>query len=472
MINECVESIKREGISPIRLISKIVLLWHDLRKQDKVDEYDEVFKFYDYFKIPSDMAWFLLSASSFPDEIKDKVEDGTISINLTRLLANYFYLLKEANKYGCMDKAQTIAMGVRGACNLSGSKKPEACLKYLFKKVLEGQVSEIVLDQMLNEYHGVITERIAMLRLGEAKIEQETKIDISKYKKAIEKGEIRIHNDKLIVQDLTKEFTDQKIHFPKYSGQVDRGNLTDEDKLKTFTEYEWKELNDYEKNREEIKAKLFPDLKIPFEAERYLITETKTLRRIFDPEYGDFLVKDEYALPDSGIDDRFFVKKGWGEWRGIEFNDGEGHRTKRRYFVHGWLGLTLIDEMIKTANPDLFSDINYRKLNIHNVQKYEASWFYFRKKSLKRSEIIEAIKKDLTELESLNNVKPKSEEEMEQEVIELLSDYHERVDKATISNPHMFREGSVKMKRLPDGRVDREFYGLSNQLENKDVEEE
>jgi len=203
-----------------------------------------------------------------------------------------------------------------------------------------------------------------------------------------------------------------------------------------FSEEEWRELSDYTSNHDEILRKMFLGFSPIYD--RAEVKESVLNRRTYDPSYGDFF----YDL-DSGKP--AYAKKGFGRWVVIEFNDGEGNRTSRRFFRQDFLSFSLVEQAIQTAHPDMFSDFNYRKLQIHSLQEYEMSWFYFRKKTATRKDAIEALKKDLELLESQ---KPLTNEEIMEKAKTVLNEVFEKTaESICLNHPDGFREGEITFKQ-------------------------
>src|SRR5262249_32901006 len=141
-------------------------------------------------------------------------------------------------------------------------------------------------------------------------------------------------------------------HWPVFSGQVVQNTTSKEDHpfgedmtIPCFSEQEWEDIGCY--CRDEALA----DLNIPgldlfsFYMQRSEWSEGGAFdictRRTSAPDYGRFIVSGT-DLCDTCPDGELFVKRGWGNWCVVEFNDGKGGRVTRRFFQHVHYGATLI----------------------------------------------------------------------------------------------------------------------------------
>ncbi len=199
------------------------------------------------------------------------------------------------------------------------------------------------------------------------------------------------------------------VHWPRYTSmeyctplfvdeKQDRTRFVD---VPTFTEQEWEEWT--VANAAESLAATYPGLEKYGDGQyqRLPAASGAENRREYDPDYGGEIVE-----PDCDICDVHFIRQGWGVWQVVEFNDGEGGRTKRRYFEQDWYGETLIKEAFATVDPRTFSHWQYRSLSIHSVQRMETSWAYIRKEALSREEIIAAMEADLALLKDRPETPP------------------------------------------------------------------
>ncbi len=199
------------------------------------------------------------------------------------------------------------------------------------------------------------------------------------------------------------------VHWPKYTSmeyvtplfadeEQERARFAD---VPIFTEQEWEEWR--AANAVESLAATYPGLE-NYGDGQYATTPAASgaeNRREYDPDYGGEIVE-----TDCDICAIHFIRQGWGTWQVVEFNDGMGGRTRRRYFEQDWYGKTLIDEAFATVDPRTFSEWQYRGLSIHSVQPVETSWAYIRKAVLPREEIIAAMEADLALLKDCPETPP------------------------------------------------------------------
>lgn len=394
-----------------------------------------------------------------PPEVQEDVRRLTLTPSHAESLLRYWKLLKEGEgvevpKSSFVDRV------------LSTNKKPVVALKRTAKKVADGDISLKELRTATKIYDrqlGKVLER--RMELSE-KAEKLSEFGLEKYSQAVEREELEFNGEALEVASLEQEFTGQEKHFPKCSGQSEIYPMSNGGELKTsdiskipvFSEEEWRGVNDYARNYKKILRKAFGP-RFSFPSEKPIVRETYIRRRDFDTNYGDFLVEansyedmKDYEEEESESPRRY-VKKGWGSWIVVEFNDGRGGRVRRRYFLHDFLDPDIINLALETANPELFSAFDYDELDIHKVQDYRASWAYFRKETRGRGDAIKAMEKDLA---NLKNQKPMTPKEIEKKAMGILNKIHESVGASL--NRGRFREGRITTKRLPDGSVDEEFY--------------
>lgn len=296
---------------------------------------------------------------------------------------------------------------------------------------------------------------------------------LGEYTDAVECGEIELvlgsGSISLKIKTLTKEFTGQDWHWPKYSGvswlTVTHGWCVDETKnilnldewdenvvdIPIFSEQEWEEYCSF------VEEDALYDLDLPcgdfFDWEWKAEREPRHcafMRRTYDQNFGRFIVDDKDRNCKCHCGPPFFVKRGWGKWCIVEFNDGKGDRLRRRLFVHDHIGRTLIKQAMDTVDPYSFSDYNFKQLKIFQVQPIETSWYYVRRKTIPREEMIAALEEDL---DRLRNVKQLSDTEFTERVLDWLQEYL-----PPIPADDYFREGVCTYPRLSDGRVDVELY--------------
>ena len=123
---------------------------------------------------------------------------------------------------------------------------------------------------------------------------------------------------------------------------------------------------------------------------------------------------------------------------------------RRRFFQHDHVDHTFIEQTMDTINPFLFSNENFRKLRLWQVQPVEMSWFYIRKATLPKEEMIAALRADLEDLESAEEI---SADENKERLLHYLQSYvRPEGDRET------WREGTCTYPRLPDGTVDTQTF--------------
>ena len=238
--------------------------------------------------------------------------------------------------------------------------------------------------------------------------------------------------------------------WPKYTGMVHSSPSWSPEKdaaildIPVFSEEEWTEIQTFDALT--VLRVFAPELTWnPVDHRSARIRPNAEDRREYDPTYGRFIV----SADDCTSCQRHFIRLGWGRWQVVRFNDGQGHRTSRRFFEHDWWGDTLIQQAFETANPALFSDDDYRRLTIHTVQTYEMCWFYFRKETRRLEEVIDALKADLAALERRAECGALADDEVEQRALDWLQAYTVAAEYAAES-----REGRVSGPVLANGLTD------------------
>ena len=255
----------------------------------------------------------------------------------------------------------------------------------------------------------------------------------------------------------------QTWRWPEYSGAVkltgpnsfnhDAGLQADkwwEDlTVPVFSEQEWEEFKAFDEkaavgqldfpNKEQF---LLPKLRTP---EDY---ECPINRRLYDPAHGRMMVEQHRCGHGCHEGGPVFVKQGWGTWIIVEFNDGQGNRMRRRFFQHDHVDSTFIEQAMDTIDPFLFSNENFKKLRLWQAQPVQMSWAYIRRATLPKEEMIAALKADLEDLESAEEI---SVDERDEHLLNYLQSYVRlEEDRET------WREGTCTYPRLPDGTVDAE----------------
>lgn len=282
-----------------------------------------------------------------------------------------------------------------------------------------------------------------------------------KWKEAITEGDLGRRDEFLSAYTLKKEFAGQPRHYPKYSGWIT--NIIDDwiekkiDKIPLFTQEEWEELKNLPDKKE---IDYWNNLGIKLNDYHHEPLGMEILkRRTFDPDYGNFILekKDGFSWECNYCFESIFVKKGWGEWVKVTFNDGWGRKISRRYFRHDHIGETLIKLASDTADPRNFSDDDYLNLKIHRLQESKGSWFYCRKETKKLDEAIKVLEEDLNRLREKKNLIP---EEKDKRTLEWLAKYE-----IGLHARDQFREGGQTYKRLPGGGIDRKYMEDSHEKE-------
>jgi hypothetical protein len=237
--------------------------------------------------------------------------------------------------------------------------------------------------------------------------------------------------------------------WPKYTGMRPGGlhgtwYLPDKNGQQTlatiplFTEDEWAEIDAFD--AVDVLSSVFPELNWSQHRQGLAVVKPSAHdRRTYDPLYGRLIAETTCELCT-----RHFVRRGWGQWGIVTFNDGMGGRITRRYFEHDWYGATLIAQARATADPDYFSAWQYERLAIHAVQKVQAGWAASRKEIRPRAEVLAALRADLAALEAEPPLTP---EQIEARMLDLLQDL-------TLSLDNHEREGRATVRCRDDGTID------------------
>ncbi len=301
--------------------------------------------------------------------------------------------------------------------------------------------------------------------------------DMSRYKDSIAAGVVAYESGSWIVKTpLNKPLPGVEVPYPRYSGQetLPIGIATwfgIEEELGTpiFSDNGWEELNSYtNENEESILGALFPELRFSSGGPGYLY-ETPLVRRTYDPEYGGFVMPNtdstwdrwhSFAKERCNVEGNYkwsrepaavrYVRKRWGSWVILEFNDGKGGRERRRFFEHDCIGHTLCELAFATFDTTRFTQVNARQLQIFNVPKYEASWFAFRRATIPIQTAVVALEADLAALK-VKASSHQSDEEIASQAIEWLENFHVLWEETS-----EWREGCQTFPRTPDGTLDRD----------------
>ncbi len=297
------------------------------------------------------------------------------------------------------------------------------------------------------------------------------------YESAVERGELKVvimhypgqapdeRYPMLEVDTIRRSFTGQTWNWPRFSGAeispIDpKGRDYHEDvAAPLFSPDEWDEFLAFDEAAS-LEDLAFPGhewfnwspraWRVPFRtfSVRDHWAATSLARRNYDLTYGCFIA--DQSEPTCGMckTGGVFVRQGWGQWQLIEFNDGDGGRAHRRYFLYDHAGSSLIDQARETVDPFAHSHHNFSRLNIWRVQPYEMSWASVRRKTIAREEAIAALEADLA---ALRTAQPLTDEELEARALDWLQAYTPRYQ-------HEWREGECTYPRLPDGSIDVDHY--------------
>jgi ParB family chromosome partitioning protein len=366
-----------------------------------------------------------------PEDIQEKVRRLTLTPGHAETLLKYQQLL---------DESKDIPLYPSRAPESVNARRPETALKSIATKIENGNLSVKDLREQVHSFERYVQGAKTIYEARSQTIKEARNIVPEKYVPAIERGEIEYQNGSLILRVTDKEFTNQEKRYPKYSFQQEIfvEDQKDVAQYPLFTETEWQEISEYYDRHEEILHRLFPDFSVIHDEPK--VKENRLNGRTYDSSYGDFFYE-----WDEKPDVLAYVKKGWGRWVVIEFNFGDGKRTRRRFFRYDWAGPSLVNQAIQTAHPDMFSDFKYRELNIHKIHKLEMSWFYVRYSTTPRKDAIEALKKDLAFLENQESLT--NEQIMEKAKI-ILNQIFEDISKQKWREcPDRFREGTMTFKQ-------------------------
>ena len=251
--------------------------------------------------------------------------------------------------------------------------------------------------------------------------------DVTHYEAALKKGELTLDRSHdrgaKIKMEAALPLTGQTWVWPKYSGAthlngphvrvteaqgVDFDRWYEDLSIPPFSDDEWAEFWSFCERLalEELDIPAREWLKLPETELRHLCP---VIRQTYDPDYGGELFEVDVCSHDQHAGSLVFVKKGWGMWTIVEFNDGDGGRTRRRFFNHDYVDPTFIQQAMDTVNTDQFSYENLKRLRLWDIQPHEMSWYAFRRKTVPRAEMIEALEADL---ETLKSIEPFDESEL------------------------------------------------------------
>ena len=305
--------------------------------------------------------------------------------------------------------------------------------------------------------------------------------DLAFYADAVAAGEVEVVTEKnnlvlprgddprladflmMTPKNLGAPFTGQTWHWPKFTGLevLSRANcyspklyglglnlngiLMECYDIPLFSPDEWEAFTDF---LEIAALEELPD--IPARAHiawgavaRERRIKTTAIRRDYDPHYGRFITADVCKTCGPYV----FVKKAWGCWCIVEFNDGDGGRTLRRWFQHDHLAHSLIVQAHESVDPLTFSHTNIRDMAIWKAAPHEVSWGYVRHKTIDRDAAIAALEADLARLQAAESL---GADEIKARALDWLQDW----TLASLTARDHFREGDVTWPRRADGTVD------------------
>jgi hypothetical protein len=307
--------------------------------------------------------------------------------------------------------------------------------------------------------NGTITEKHFAERLTAAR-EREPDLDL--YAEAVGAGELDLlfWNDSpyLRVKDFATPFTGQTWRWPRYTGiSTTRMGDSDDTTVPLFTVDEWDEITNFGCN-DALRDLVFPGHALfswtvaPWERDRYPL-DCPTVSRDYDPTYGAFII--EHPEPaDCTLEHHaarpLFVRRGWGEWCLVEFNDGAGQREQRRIFRHDDALPSAVEQAYDTVDPLTFSSANLRELlaAAYKAMPVQMSWFYVRHRSIDRDAAVTALE---DAIQQLRDREPLEADEISEHAAIWLQNF-------TPADPDHWREGECTFPRHDDGTIDTDEY--------------
>ena len=186
------------------------------------------------------------------------------------------------------------------------------------------------------------------------------------------------------------QYTGQSWLYPKYSGLLFLEESSADD-ISEFNKKEWAEFLKVLKDgitypTDDIP--LFEYVKLKEPSVPWWFSDS-FCRRIKDDSYGSFFKND---LPEFN-NKEIYIKKDFGSWRIVEFNDGTGNRAKRKFYRHD----VLFEEKIQ----ELRAQYNSTICPVGKLYQLETIKTIYNKPmaGLPYSELKELLKKDLKQLE-------------------------------------------------------------------------
>ncbi len=111
------------------------------------------------------------------------------------------------------------------------------------------------------------------------------------------------------------------------------------------------------------------------------------------------------------------------------------------------LNKTFIHQAVDTVDPFAFSAENFKRMKAWQVQETECSWFYARRATVPKKDMIAALEADLQALRDAPEI---PEDQFEDNLLDCLQDYlPENQEEAAY-----WREGDCTYPRRDDGTVD------------------
>ena len=376
-----------------------------------------------------------LALLRLPEPVREMVTTRVVNPSLGRTLA------------GIPDERWQVKMAKQaGRGELTNSDLASATRQWQFKNDAETRKASIA------EYFTEVYPELA--QFAEAVRKEEI----------IFEGGFDVESGYLQIVTARKKFTGQTWDWPKYSGQEliigpgnwsktvagldDFGELPD---VPLFTEQEWSEFCGQKNDCFSVinaglshlgkpgSGKHWADIMRPPQKD-YVYRTNEADRRDYDPDYGRFLIEA------NSPGDPAFIKRGWGAWSVIDFNDGQGKRTRRRFFAHDSIGRTLVEELAQTVDPFAFSTHNFKQMSIWKATPSVMSWWYIRRKTITKEDAIAALEADL---EKMRNAQPLTDAEFDERLLDELQAY-----KVGGMQAADWREGVQTYPRFPDGSVD------------------
>ncbi len=169
------------------------------------------------------------------------------------------------------------------------------------------------------------------------------------------------------------------------------------------------------------------------------------VRRNYEPDYGRRIVRDiDARYRDHVPDFPFFIRRGWGTWVEITFNDGVGGRTSRSFFRHDYHGSPIIKEGVVSVDPLSFSVSNFNKLRIWQATKMGKVPFGI--PMLNREEAVAAM---LADAEHLRTLQPLNDQEFQERLLDWLQAHQPTLGSV--------KDGICTTPIRPDGTIDIEL---------------